>query len=69
VLGSSLMNLLILAMMDLLHRSNGKMLSSRAAAHALRGGAGIVMTSLVLIFRLTRLKWSLFGWVGMESVV
>lgn len=69
VLGSSLMNLLILAVMDLMHRSKGKMLSSRAAAHALGGGAGIVMTSLILIFLLTRLKWSLFGWVGVESLV
>ena len=67
VLGSSLMNLLILAVLDLTHYSRGKMLSSTAAAHALGGGAGIVMTALVLLFLLARLEWSLWGWVGVET--
>jgi cation:H+ antiporter len=69
VLGSSLMNLLILAVLDLTHYSRGKMLSSTAAAHALAGGAGIIMTALVLVFLLARLEWSLFGWVGAETFV
>ncbi len=69
VLGSSLMNLLILGCLDLTHYSRGRMLSSTAAAHALGGGAGIVMTALVLIFLLIRPGWSLFGWVGIESFV
>jgi cation:H+ antiporter len=69
VLGSSLMNLLILAVLDLTHYSRGKMLSSTAAAHALGGGAGIVMTALVLLFLLVRPGWSLFGWVGAEAFV
>jgi cation:H+ antiporter len=69
VLGSSLMNLLILAVLDLTHCSRGKMLSSTAAAHALGGGAGIVMTALVLLFLLARPEWSLFGWVGVETFV
>jgi cation:H+ antiporter len=69
VLGSSLMNLLILAILDLTHYSRGKMLSSTAAAHALGGGASIAMTALVLLFLLARSEWSLFGWVGAESFV
>jgi len=35
LLGSSLMNLLILAMLDLSHHSRGRMLSKQGAAHAL----------------------------------
>jgi cation:H+ antiporter len=46
LLGSSLMNLLILAALDLSHRSRGRMLSRQAAAHAL---AGLVSTSLATL--------------------
>lgn len=69
VLGSSLMNLLILAVLDLTHYSRGKMFSSTSAAHALGGGAAIVMTALVLLLLLARSEWSLFGWVGAETFV
>jgi cation:H+ antiporter len=69
VLGSSLMNLLILAVLDLTHYSRGRMLSYTAAAHALGGGAAIIMTALVLLFLLVRPGWSLFGWVGVEAFV
>lgn len=69
VLGSSLMNLMILAVLDMTHYSRGKMLSDTAAAHALGGGAAIVMTATVLLFLLIRPEWSLFGWVGVESFV
>jgi cation:H+ antiporter len=44
--GSSLMNLLILAVLDLAHRSGGKMLSREAAAHALSAIVSIALTAL-----------------------
>jgi cation:H+ antiporter len=69
VLGTSLMNLLILAVLDLTHYSRGKMFSTTAAAHALAGGASIVMTSLVLLSLLARSEWSLLGWIGAETFV
>lgn len=47
LIGSSLMNLLILAVMDLCHSQRGKMLSRAAAAHALSGTLGIAVTALV----------------------
>lgn len=53
LLGSSLMNLLILAVMDLTHRSRGKMLSRAAASHALGGTLGITLTALVGVGILT----------------
>jgi cation:H+ antiporter len=48
--GSSLFNLLILALLDLSHRSRGQMLSRTAAAHALSGTASIALTGVTAIF-------------------
>lgn len=51
--GSSLMNLLILAVLDLVHRSGGKMLSREAAAHALSATLSIALTALAGLAILT----------------
>lgn len=47
LLGSSLMNLLILAVLDLSSHSRGKMLSRAAAGHALSGALSIALAALV----------------------
>jgi len=47
LLGSSLMNLLILAVLDLSVRSRGGMLSRQAASHALSGTLSIGLTAIV----------------------
>lgn len=47
LLGSSLMNLLILAVLDLTSHSRGKMLSRTAAGHALSGSMSIALTAIV----------------------
>lgn len=44
--GSSLMNLMILAALDLAYRTGGKMLSRESAAHALSATLGVALTSL-----------------------
>ncbi|MEM9588936.1 MAG: hypothetical protein AAGA03_16770 [Planctomycetota bacterium] len=49
VLGSCLMNLLILAAIDLSRRGSGSMLSYKAAAHALSGLGSILMSALVVV--------------------
>jgi cation:H+ antiporter len=46
LLGSSLFNLLILAVLDLAFRTRGRMLSRASAAHALSGAMGILLTAL-----------------------
>lgn len=46
LLGSSLMNLLILAVIDLCRRNGRKMLSREAASHALSATLGIALTGL-----------------------
>lgn len=56
LLGSSLMNLLILALLDLSHRSRGRMLSKQAAAHALSGSVAAALTCLIALGLLTG-KW------------
>lgn len=53
LLGSSLMNLLILALCDLSFHSRGRMLSREAAGHALSGALSIVLTAFVGVALLT----------------
>ena len=53
LLGSSLMNLLILAGLDLSHHSRGKMLSKQAAAHALSGSLAATLTAVAGLGLLT----------------
>lgn len=53
--GSSLMNLLILACLDLLFRTRGRMLTSMAAAHAISATMSMVLTALALLFLLLQL--------------
>lgn len=47
LVGSSLFNLLILAIADLAHRTRGSLLSRISAAHALAGAVTIALTALV----------------------
>lgn len=49
ILGSCLINLLILGMIDLMQRSKGRMLNRRAAAHALAALASILLATIVLV--------------------
>lgn len=62
--GSSLMNLLILAILDLAHRSGGKMLSREAAAHALSATSSIALTTLAGMAILTAPRLPGFSFLG-----
>lgn len=53
LLGSSLANLLILALLDLTQHSRGRMLSRLAAGHALSGSMSCALTALVGVTLLT----------------
>ena len=53
LLGSSLANLLILAVLDLSNHSKGHMLSRKAASHALSGSMSVALTALVGLSLLT----------------
>lgn len=50
LIGSSLFNLLILAVLDLTRYSHGQMLSKVSAAHALSATTSIALTSIVAVF-------------------
>lgn len=67
--GSSVMNLLILAVLDLAHRSGGKMLSREAAAHALSAILSIALTALagMAILSAPRLPGVSFLGIGIWS--
>jgi len=64
LVGSSLMNLLILAALDLAHRSGGKMLSREAAAHALSATLSIALSALVGMAILTASRLPEFTFLG-----
>ncbi len=67
VLGSSLINLAILAILDLGSRTRGRMLSKFTAAHALSATASILLTAIILLFLLVRLDWTI-GPLGAGTV-
>jgi cation:H+ antiporter len=69
LLGSSLMNLLILAALDLTHYSRGKMLTRTAAAHALSGLLSIALTGLVGLGLLTAGKTEHWTFLGVHAWV
>lgn len=69
LLGSSLMNLLILAALDLTHYSGGKMLSRTAAAHALSGLFSIALTGIVGLGLLTARKAEHWTFLGVHAWV
>lgn len=54
LMGSSLFNLLILAILDLSSHSKGRMLSRQAARHALSGNVSAALTAIVAIVLLTQ---------------
>ena len=70
LLGSCLMNLLILGLLDLFTRSPKRMLSPSAAAHALSANVTIVLAAVILLglllkservfLRLAPISWGLF---------
>lgn len=66
LLGSSLANLLILAMLDLLKYSKGKMLSRASARHALSGSVSILMTAVAGLTILVGPKMGDVEWFGVS---
>jgi cation:H+ antiporter len=71
LVGSSLFNLLILAILDLTHHSRGQMLSRTAAAHALSGTTSIALAALAAIFILIGHRWPelVVGGIGIGCLV
>jgi len=68
LLGSSLANLLILAVADVAHKKRGWMLSRASAAHAISGVMSMLLTAIVGVMILSRFGVSLLG-VGAGSAV
>ncbi len=67
LLGSNGFNMLLLAILDLLHRSQ-RILRKAAMRHALTGGLAIMMISLVLYLIAADVQVKL-GWVGLDSII
>ncbi len=58
VFGSSLINILILAVLDLISRTPGRILTKESAAHALSGIVASVMTAIALLGLLIDTQWT-----------
>ncbi|MBI3465798.1 MAG: sodium:calcium antiporter [Planctomycetes bacterium] len=69
LLGSSLMNLLILAILDLSHHSRGRMLSRQGAAHALSGSVSIGLTAVVALGLLTGKAFAPYAIFGVSPAI
>jgi len=67
LLGSSLMNLLILSMLDLVHNSPGRMFSRTAAGHALGGTTSIALTAIVAISLFSSRHLGGHEWLGLGT--
>lgn len=68
LMGSSLFNLLILAVADLVHKQHGWMLSRPAAAHAISAAMSMLLTAIAGVMILSRFGVSLWG-VGLGSLI
>jgi cation:H+ antiporter len=67
LMGSNAFNMLLLALMDVLHR-NQRILRNAALKHAVSGSLAIFLIGLVVFFMLADLKIQI-GWVGLDSLV
>lgn len=67
LLGSSLFNLLILAVVDMLYRTHGPILSRQAAAHALPAVVSLLLAGIVLLFLLLDGAREVWG-IGVGSI-
>lgn len=67
LLGSNLFNMLMLAILDMLHRKD-RILRKAALKHALTGSLTVFLIGLVAFFILADIKLQI-GWVGVDSIV
>jgi cation:H+ antiporter len=69
LMGSSLMNLLILAALDLTTQTRGTMFSRQAAAHALSGSVAAALTAFVCLGLLTAKPLAPFAVLGVSPAI
>lgn len=67
VFGSSMFNMFMIAMLDLIHRQGG-ILKQVAINHAISGGLAVMLTGLAVFFILGDVDIRV-GWVGLDSIL
>jgi cation:H+ antiporter len=67
LLGSNMFNMLLLAILDLVHQ-NERILRKAALKHALSGSAAALLITMVTFFLLDEMVWQI-GWVGVDSIL
>jgi cation:H+ antiporter len=67
LLGSNMFNMLLLAILDLVHQ-NERILRKAAVKHALSGSSAVLLITMVVFFLLDEFTWQV-GWVGVDSIL
>jgi cation:H+ antiporter len=67
IFGSGMFNMLLLALVDLLHRQK-RVLRLVAAVHALSGGLAVLLTGLAVFFIWADIDLQI-GWMGVDSLI
>jgi cation:H+ antiporter len=67
LLGSNMLNMLLLAILDLVHHKH-RLLRRAALKHALSGSLAAFLIAAVVFFIIADIPWQI-GWVGVDSVV
>ncbi len=67
LLGSNMFNMLLLALLDLVHQ-NERILRKAAVKHALSGSSAALLITMVVFFLLDEFTWQI-GWVGVDSIL
>lgn len=67
LLGSNMFNMLLLAILDLVHQ-NERILRKAALKHALSGSSAVLLITMVVFFLLDEFTWQV-GWVGVDSIL
>jgi cation:H+ antiporter len=67
LLGSNMFNMLLLAILDLVHQ-NERILRKAALKHALSGSSAVLLITMVVFFLLNEFTFQV-GWVGLDSIL
>lgn len=66
IFGSGMFNMLLLAVLDLLHQQK-RILRRVATVHALSGGLAVLLTGMAVFYILADIDWRI-GWMGLDSL-
>jgi cation:H+ antiporter len=67
IFGSAMFNMVMLAILDILHRQT-RILRRVATSHALSAGLAVMLTGMAVFFILAKIDFRI-GWIGIDSIL